>query len=122
MNPRIAIAVATLLSLSCGSDESITGHQPAPDAAAPAGSVVTIFITDDGFSPSEWSVRSGQTVRWVNTGTRIHNVTELDADAVRSGSMEPGAIFQTRLRRIGSLKYRCEIHRGLEKGKISVAP
>lgn len=84
----------TLSSFSCGVPYTVVVTGPVAPASAIAGTTITI---DDqyGFSPLSVSVRAGQSVTWVNTGTNVHTVTSNPGviPAFDSGGLGPGQSF-----------------------------
>lgn len=125
MHPRITIAIAALLSLSCGSETSVT--DPAREPVGPptqrdATPQATVRITDAGFEPATLVVRPGARVSWFNTTSQGHSIAYLDASQSLSGVIPPDAVWESSIEFSGTFKYRCEIHGGIEKGRIFVAP
>ncbi len=75
--------------------------------------------TDSGllkFEPSELTIKSGDTVKWVNNKLAPHNVVfEGDkATALNHKALlfSPGESFETTFNEAGTYSYYCEPHRG----------
>jgi plastocyanin len=57
--------------------------------------VVTATISDAGFSPAQLAPAFGTTIRWTNTGTQPHTVTDTSGVALfDSGPIPPGGTFE----------------------------
>ncbi len=82
--------------------------------------------TDSGmlqFEPSELTVKTGDTVKWVNNKMSPHNAV-FDNGAVKSHKdlvFSPGEGYETTFDEAGEYSYYCEPHRGAGMvGKIIV--
>jgi len=64
-------------------------------------------------------VKVGQKIHWVNTDTPPHTVTAKDGKTFDSGNMNPGATFDYKPTKAGTIQYYCEIHQG-QTGTINV--
>jgi len=99
------------------------GEPAAPDSAPPR--LVRIEVGDDmRFSPASVSVRMGDTVEWVVTGSIPHTVTDAPGTAAvrehtvlppgaapwHSGLLDTGARYQQVLHVRGTYAYLCVIH------------
>ena len=72
------------------------------DAAAAASAVVTVSVTEQGFSPAVVVVPTGTVVRWQNEGTLAHSLS----GQVRSPSdLQPGETYQRRFTTPGEYSY-----------------
>ena len=80
-------------------------ESPAPQAAAPAESAVS--IVDFSFEPATLDVAAGATVVWTNDGQAPHTVT---GDFADSGVLEPGQTFSHTFAESGEFGYVCSIH------------
>ncbi len=84
--------------------------------------------TDAGllkFDPAELTIKSGDTVKWVNNKLAPHNVVfEGDKAAAYNHKallFSPGESFETTFNDAGTYSYYCEPHRGAGMaGKITV--
>ena len=66
------------------------------------------------FVPSELTVKSGDTVKWVNNKMSPHNAV-FDSEAVKSHKdmvFSPGESYETTFSEAGEFSYYCEPHRG----------
>lgn len=71
------------------------------------------------FAPAHVSVLVGERVTWRNTDTTTHLVVASEA-GLDSGRIPPGAGFEHRFERAGTVRYLCTIHRGM-RGVVEVA-
>lgn len=88
--------------------ESSPTSSTATDAAE-VSNMVTIDQT--GFSPSEIKVKVGDTVSWINSDTKMHNVsssphpTHTDYPPLNLGNVSPGAKVSLMFDKAGTYKY-----------------
>lgn len=76
------------------------------------GSITTISITDNVFTPLSVTVPVGRVVRWVNNGAVTHNSTS--ATGVWSSSdLGPGAAYERTFTQAGTFNYACTLHPGM---------
>ncbi len=74
------------------------------------------------FDPKLVHAKVGQTVKWTNDDTPPHNVTYVSGPKFASSStMNPGATFQLKLTKPGTIQYFCSIHPFM-KASIVVSP
>jgi plastocyanin len=72
---------------------------------------VTIHIRDNSFSPANFAVEDGTTVRWINEGRNNHNVTASKrSDYFESGNLKPGRSYVHRFSEPGTFGYYCTLH------------
>lgn len=64
------------------------------------------------FVPETLVIEAGTTVEWINTGKKMHTVTE-ENSAWDSGSLNPGEKFSRRFDQKGTIKYYCVPHHEL---------
>jgi plastocyanin len=96
---RLGLLALALLTLLLGGYTSAAAESPLVDAE-----VVYVRIDDNGFSPSELTIRAGTTVVWVNQGQQPHSATAGSA-AFDSGRLEPGWRFAHTFERPGYVRY-----------------
>jgi plastocyanin len=73
--------------------------------------VVTVSIRDNTFSPANLSIEDGTTVRWVNDGRNVHNVTPgRRSTSYGSGNLKPGKSYVQTFPEAGSFAYYCTLH------------
>jgi plastocyanin len=74
------------------------------------------------FDPKVVHAKVGQTVLWTNADTPPHNVTYVSGPKFTSSStMNPGATFQIKLTKAGTIQYFCSIHPFM-KATLVVSP
>ncbi|HEX5505290.1 MAG TPA: cupredoxin family copper-binding protein [Thermomicrobiales bacterium] len=107
-SPRaIALPLAIALALAAG---LALAAAPARRTVAAAPTTV-VTIKNFAFSPAVVTVAPGATVRWVNQDSVAHTVTGLmDAAALHSPILQPGATFDFTFPAAGTFHYRCSIH------------
>ena len=125
MKYRFLSAGALLIGVflvACGGDDgyggsAATATRPAatataPAAAATAGVPSTVAIIDFGFSPNQFSVAAGQTVRFTvkNDGAINHTFT-IDG-VVNTGTLSGGASKEVSFTpaAAGTLTFYCQVH------------
>jgi plastocyanin len=130
---RIAIVAFALVALTgCGSDRNDDNSggkaQPAPTtpsaatASTPSGTgPVPVTIKDFKFQPHDITVKEGQKVRWTNDDNVPHTVTATKNGSFDSGTLKPGAFYETTMRNAGTIDYVCTIHPG-QTGTIKIVP
>jgi len=92
----------------------------APTAPAPAtGSIATVAIADNNFTPGVTTVPAGTTVVWENHGLVKHTVTSSGPTVFDSGILSKDGRFSVTFSKPGSYPYICEIHPGMT-GAIDV--
>ena len=101
------VILAAILVVVAGIGPSAAGEL-VPTAGA-QGNQQTVSIRDFLFEPSQLTVESGTTVRWVNEGNTPHTVTANDG-SFDSGTLNPGQSSTFTFERPGTFSYHCEIH------------
>ena len=78
----------------------------------PAGAVTRTVSILDGpsrYSPKTITINKGDTVKWVNNGTRAHTASK-DGGGWTSGSISVGSSFSKKFLTKGTFKYHCNFH------------
>jgi plastocyanin len=128
-----ALLVLTAL-VSCGDDSTDPNQPPGGEPLPPNGiSIVAGAQTkaSGAFAPNPLSISlaDGGTVRWFNNDGAggvyggsgvVHNITA-DDGSFASGSLAPGASFQTTLTTSGEHGYHCSLHPAMQ-GSVTVTP
>jgi plastocyanin len=127
----MAALLVLMVAAGCGSD-STEANQPEP---LPSNGISIVAGAQTkgsaAFTPSPLSISlaGGGTVRWFNNdeargvygGTGVvHNITA-DDGSFASGSLAPGATFQTTMTTAGEHGYHCSIHPSMQ-GSVTVTP
>jgi plastocyanin len=68
-----------------------------------------VTIQGDAFSPSNLTVKVGDTVTWINNDNHDHTVTS-DTGAFNSGNIANGSTFSFTFNTVGTYSYHCSIH------------
>ena len=75
------------------------------------------------FVPSELTIKTGDTVKWINNKMAPHNAV-FEVEGVKSHKQlvfSPGESYETTFNEVGDFNYYCEPHRGAGMvGKIIV--
>ena len=102
---------------ACGSSSSANGvhYGTAPVVPAlqtPAGTHASriVRLRNLAFNPNVVHIRVGQTIKWVNRDTVVHNVTSSDGVTIQSNNFAPGHSFEFTAKQPGILTYYCTIH------------
>lgn len=105
-------AVAVALALLCSStDGSVAwGHSSLAKH--------TVIMEGVQFSPSDLTVKVGDTVTWINRDPFPHTATA-DRGQFDSRAIEPGQSWTFTLKKAGSLSYGCTYHPTM-KGTLRV--
>lgn len=77
-----------------------------------------VFLQNYKFNPSELTVQTGTTVRFVNKDGVTHTVTEKN-NLFNSGDMRKGDVFEYTFTNAGTYDLYCKYHSGMT-GKIIV--
>jgi plastocyanin len=124
----LTVAACAAAVAGCGgggsSSSSDTGAAPAPAAtsAAPAtasGGAVQITMKNIQFAPSKATVKVGQTVKWTNDDSVVHDVSATSGAKFKSALFAKGKTYEFKATKPGTVKYVCTIHPGME-GTLTV--
>lgn len=102
----LALGVMVAAALSCNDGSS------GPSAAD------TVSILDNFFTPQTISVPRGTLVRWINSGSAVHDVTQYEGAFV-SDAIGPGQTFEHTFAAEGIFEYACTRHAGM-RGTVRV--
>ena len=132
MTRRLALLFACLalglVVAGCGGDDddgdsgnADTQEQtaPAPEAEGGGGGATEVSMEGIKFDPAEVTVKTGDSVTWVNNDTVGHDVTGDDFKSGEPGAMENGDTFEQAFDTAGTFDYVCTVHPGM-KGTVSV--
>ncbi|CAA9304627.1 MAG: hypothetical protein AVDCRST_MAG68-724 [uncultured Gemmatimonadetes bacterium] len=120
-NSHGVLAIAAILALAAcgGGGDSGTNPDPDPPVVAPAGPTVTAGANSDVFSPSDMSIKVGETVTWT-FGPRPHNVVfGATPGAPSSIGVTSNAQVSRTFTAEGTFPYDCTIHPGM-RGRVVV--
>jgi plastocyanin len=124
----LTVAACAAAVAGCGgggsSSSSDTGAASAPAAtsAAPAtasGGAVQITMKNIQFAPSKATVKVGQTVKWTNDDSVVHDVSATSGAKFKSDLFAKGKTYEFKATKPGTIKYVCTIHPGMD-GTLTV--
>jgi plastocyanin len=103
-------AVAMLAMVACRA----RSQGVAQDAGVPGSAQIVVSDSPAEFEPSDVTIRTGGSVRWVNTGGIAHSVEFVDNSDARkplSGAvLQPKADYTRVFDTPGTYKYVCRFH------------
>lgn len=115
------IAMLVLVAVACGGGKQTPGGQQTtpPATSSPTGPVVkgTDQLT---FDPATLTVKVGETVTWINSGTAAHTVT-FTVGAAFDKPLNQGDTVTRTFDAAGTFSYFCTTHGQAMSGKIVVA-
>ena len=99
-----------------GGGEAKTSEQKQPASGGGVSSTKpqSVALKNIEFNPKTITVPPGATVTWTNEDTTAHDVTGSDFKSGSSGGLKPGNKFSHPFNRMGTFKYRCTVHPGME--------
>jgi len=113
----VVLSVLALVVTGCGDRNKDTGFPPPSPRAEHPGDVA---VVDSSFDPEEFTVKVGETVEWVQTGTLPHTVTADDRELFDShpnctgqdvsDCMQKGDAFEFTFEEEGEYGYFCVLH------------
>jgi plastocyanin len=100
----------------------IAAALPAAASGPQAGASATKRVTvgDNFFRQRSVTIDSGDTVRWRWVGRNPHNVTVTRGPIKFQSRTKTSGSYSKRLRRRGTYRYVCTIHRASMRGKVVV--
>ncbi len=107
----ILLVLSVLLLSACA-------QQTVQPTAPTSGNVFQISIKDFAFSPSDITIKVGDTVVWTNNDAVSHTV-EANDGSFKSNELFKGSKFQFTFTKSGSYPYKCGIHPSM-KGSVKV--
>lgn len=125
---------AMFAAAACGG--SGYGNTPAPATATPApqaaasptlgaagGSLITVQVEDNTFSPANLTVPAGAKVTWSWSGKNPHSVVGTwQGNAVESPQLRGQGSFEFTFKAAGTFAYQCGVHGAAMTGKVTVKP
>jgi len=80
------------------------------DAAATATNKKTIEIKDFMFNPTTITVKSGETVTWINRDDEPHTVVSVGKKFQKSSALDTDQEFTVTVTEPGTYEYFCSVH------------
>ena len=90
------------------------------EEAKPAAGAVEVSMKDIQFNPPAVDAKVGQTVKWTNDDTVLHNATATSGADFKSKDFGEGGTYEYKLEKAGTVKYTCTLHPGMD-GTITVS-
>jgi plastocyanin len=78
--------------------------------SAPSNTTGQVTMTNMLFTPSQISVKNGESVTWSNKDTTAHTVTIDKGNGPNSGPIAPGSTYTYTFNQTGSFQYHCDLH------------
>jgi plastocyanin len=122
----LTLACLALGLVACGGDDSGGGADNGGDSQQPAASGgAEVKMENVQFTPSDVTVKAGQTITFTNTESIPHDVHKTsgpggDFASGESGGMGQGDTFKLKLDQAGKYEYVCNVHSPGMAGTITV--
>jgi plastocyanin len=128
--PALLLSLAVCAVAGCGSSGGGSSASDTAGAAAPAttpagaapaasGGAVQVAMKDIQFTPQKVTVKVGQTVRWTNEDTVVHDVRATSGASFKSDLFAKGKTYEYKPAKPGTIAYVCTIHPGMQ-GTLTV--
>ena len=78
-----------------------------------------IWINDFAFTPANLTIKTGDTVTWINQDNTEHSAWESSTNAFDTGLLSTGQSATLTFASVGSFNYRCRPH-GNMRGSITI--
>jgi plastocyanin len=125
----LAVCAAPAAIAGCGSGGGGSSASDTSGAAAPAttaaaaaaasGGAVQVTMKDIQFAPQKVTVKVGQTVRWTNEDSVVHDVRATSGASFKSDLFAKGKTYEYKPAKPGTIAYVCTIHPGMQ-GTLTV--
>jgi plastocyanin len=126
----LSLAACGLAVTGCGSSGGGSSTSDTAGAAAPAtttagaappasGATAQVAMKDIQFTPQKVTVKLGQTVRWTNQDTVVHDVRATSGASFKSALFAKGKTYEYKPAKPGTIAYVCTIHPGMQ-GTLTV--
>jgi plastocyanin len=102
---RALLCATTFLNLSIF---TLAGEMKNVDGASTAQN--TIEIKDFGFNPQTITVKSGQTITWINRDEEPHTVVSVEKQFKKSSALDTDQMFTITAGAPGTYTYFCSVH------------
>jgi plastocyanin len=108
-----------VVAVGCGGGDDNGGGSSKSKSTTPSSGVAStkpqsVVMKNIQFNPKNITVPPGATVKWTNKDTVGHDVTGSGFKSGGSGGLTPGDTYSHTFNRVGSFKYRCTVHPGME--------
>jgi plastocyanin len=114
----ISLAFA-VVAVGCGGGDDNGGGGGSSKSTTPSSGVSStkpqsVVMKNIQFDPKKLTVPPGATVKWTNEDIASHDVTGSGFKSGASGGLNTGDTYSHTFNRMGTFKYRCTIHPGME--------
>jgi plastocyanin len=123
----LACLALGLVAAGCGGDDDDGGGGDAGNSEQPAGGGdgTQVSMENIQFSPTDVTVKAGETITFTNNEAVAHDVHKTsgpgaDFASGPAGGMEEGDTFELTLDEPGKYEYVCEVHAPRMAGTITV--
>ncbi len=121
INLALVLIVAGLFLVACTPTTPADTTPPSSDTTGNGNTGTSenkVSMKGMSFSPSNLTVKVGDTVTWNNDDNTTHTVTSED-DKFDSGTLSKGKTFSFTFTEAGTYSYKCELHSQM-RGTITV--
>ena len=120
----LLLAALGLTVAGCGGDDDDNGGggggtTTEQGGGGGGGNTVQVSMKNIEYVPKAVTAKVGQTIHWTNGDSVAHTVTSKSGASFDSGTMDPGATFDFKVTKAGTINYVCQIHPN-QTGKIVV--
>jgi plastocyanin len=113
-----AFLAFAVVGIGCGGGDDNGGGSSSKSTTPSSGVSSTkpqsVVMKNIQFNPKKLTVPPGATVKWTNKDTTAHDVTASEFKSGSSGGLTPGDTYSHTFNRIGTFKYRCTVHPGMQ--------
>jgi plastocyanin len=107
-----------VVAIGCGGGDDNGGggssKSTTPSSGVSSTKPQSVVMKNIQFNPKKITVPPGATVKWTNEDTTAHDVTGSEFKSGSSGGLTPGDTYSHTFNRMGTFKYRCTVHPGME--------
>jgi plastocyanin len=103
-------ALSSGVQVSAGAEAVVAPFVLRRSSTPPPAGDATVNMVDNAFDPATVTIAAGRSVRWLNTGTQVHNSV---GAAWTSPNLNPGQSFERTFGQAGTFRYDCTLHPGM---------
>jgi plastocyanin len=103
-------AIALLCAISCLNLSAFALAGDMKDADSTSSKQNTIEIKDFAFNPQTITVKSGQTITWINRDEEPHTVVSVEKQFKKSSALDTDQTFTITTGAPGTYTYFCSVH------------
>ena len=102
--------IALLCAISCLNLSAFALAGDMKDAGSTSSKQNTIEIKDFAFNPQTITVKSGQTITWINRDEEPHTVVSVEKQFKKSSALDTDQSFTITAGAPGTYTYFCSVH------------